>query len=96
MRPVRHAALAGLLALILVPMPAGAESQSSDSASNCSNGRCTRVDRLVIEDDRGRRGWVRHQAWREGEGRWGGRAQALRGAPARWQRDDDDDDDDDD
>jgi hypothetical protein len=98
MPPVRHAALIGLLALLLVPLPAGAESQSSNSSSNCSNGRCTRVDSLVVEDDRGRRGWVRHQAWRERDGqRWGGpaRVQDLRGAPRRWQRDDDDDDDDD-
>lgn len=65
MRHIRRAAVSGLFALWLAPISAGAESQSSNSSSNCSNGRCTRVESLVIEDDRGRRGWVRHEAWRE-------------------------------
>jgi len=67
--------VAGLAAVTLAPAPVTAGSQSSDSASNCSNGRCTRVDRMVIEDRHGRRGWVREEAWRERDGRaprgWG-------------------------
>jgi hypothetical protein len=43
-----------------------AGSQSSNSSSNCSNGRCSRVDTLVIEDRRGRiRGWQRVETWEE-------------------------------
>jgi hypothetical protein len=43
-----------------------AGSQSSNSSSNCSNGRCSRVDTLVIEDGRGRtRGWQRVERWNE-------------------------------
>jgi hypothetical protein len=98
MRPVRHAALAALCAILLAPLPAAAESQSSNSSSNCSNGRCTRVDSMTIEDRYGRRGWVRHEAWRERDGRdprgWVRlpRPEDWR-AGRRWHRDDDDDDD---
>jgi hypothetical protein len=43
-----------------------AGSQSSNSSSNCSNGRCSRVDTLVIQDGRGYvRGWQRVESWRE-------------------------------
>jgi hypothetical protein len=50
--------------------PAVAGSQSSNSSSNCSNGRCSRVDSLVIEDRRGRtRSWQRFEAWDERRGR---------------------------
>jgi hypothetical protein len=50
----------------LAASPAIAESQSSNSSSNCSNGRCTRVETRVIEDDRGGiRGWRRFEAWDE-------------------------------
>ena len=50
--------------------PVMAASQSSNSSSNCSNGRCTRVDTLRIEDDRGRaRGWKRVERWDERRGR---------------------------
>ncbi|BDG70087.1 hypothetical protein [Roseomonas fluvialis] len=85
------------LAASLVPAPAMADSQSSDSSSNCSNGRCTRVDRMVIEDRHGRRGWVREQTWRERDGRgprgWGqGGPQRLPDWRLRRSRDDDDDD----
>ncbi|MBB5688146.1 hypothetical protein GXW77_06000 [Roseomonas alkaliterrae] len=62
-------------AMILAPPPAVAGSQSSDSSSNCSNGRCTRVDRYTVEDRHGRRGWVREQRWRED----GWRPPSLRG-----------------
>ena len=96
MRPVRYAALALYLALGLAPLPAGAGSQSSNSSSNCSNGRCTRVESLVIEDRHGRRGWVRQEAWREGRDPrdWLRlpRPQDWR-TMRRWHREDDDDDD---
>jgi hypothetical protein len=50
----------------LAASPAMSGSQSSNSSSNCSNGRCSRVDTLVIEDDRGRtRGWQRGEVWEE-------------------------------
>lgn len=79
MGPIRRAAVTGLLAAWLAPLPAAADSQSSNSSSNCSDGRCSRLESLVIEDDRGRRGWVREDRWRERD--------------ARSRRDDDDDDD---
>jgi hypothetical protein len=55
----------------LAVSPVMAESQSSNSSSNCSNGRCSRVDTLVIQDGRGRviRGWQRVEAWDERRGR---------------------------
>jgi hypothetical protein len=50
----------------LAVSPATAGSQSSNSSSNCSNGRCSRVDTLVIEDGRGHvRGWRRVETWNE-------------------------------
>lgn len=51
----------------LAVAPAMAESQSSNSSSNCSNGRCSRIDTLVIEDDRGRirHGRQRIEVWEE-------------------------------
>jgi hypothetical protein len=50
----------------LAVSPVMAGSQSSNSSSNCSNGRCSRVDTLVIEDGRGRiRGWQRVERWDE-------------------------------
>jgi hypothetical protein len=94
----RRLTLIAGLAATLAPPAALAESQSSDSSSNCSNGRCTRVDRMVIEDRYGRRGWVREQGWREGDGRgpyrWG---YPVPQRPPEWRlprrgRDDDDDD----
>lgn len=96
MHHIRRAAVTGLFALWLAPLSADAASQSSDSSSNCSNGRCTVVERLRVEDDRGSHGWVRTEAWRE----HGARAPATwdRGAPDRRRsiRDRHDDDDDDD
>jgi hypothetical protein len=62
-------------AILLAPPRAEAGSQSSDSSSNCSNGRCTRVDRYTVEDRHGRRGWVREERWREN----GRRPPAVRG-----------------
>jgi hypothetical protein len=56
--------LASAASLAVAPAMAG--SQSSNSSSNCSNGRCSRVDTLVIEDGRGRtRGWQRVERWNE-------------------------------
>jgi hypothetical protein len=62
----RRLTLIAGLAATLAPAAVLADSQSSDSSSNCSNGRCTRVDRLVIEDRHGRRGYIREERWREG------------------------------
>lgn len=66
MPPIRRAAVTGLFALWLAPLAAMAESQSSNSSSNCSNGRCTRVESYSAEDRHGRRGWVAEERWREG------------------------------
>lgn len=84
MPPIRRAALTGLLALWLSPLPTEASSQSSNSSSNCSNGICTRLETFTRENDDRRRGWSARETWREGQ-RPG----------ARRDRDDDDDDDDD-
>jgi hypothetical protein len=60
--------LTSAASLAVSPVMAG--SQSSNSSSNCSNGRCSRVDTLVIEDRRGRiHGWQRFEAWEERRGR---------------------------
>ncbi|HWT10174.1 MAG TPA: hypothetical protein VN329_13485 [Roseomonas sp.] len=97
MRHIRRTAVTGLFALWLAPLSAMAESQSSNASSDCSNGRCTRVESLVIEDRNGRRGWVRQEGWREGNG--GSRPADRRGSRAdrqgpRRDRGGDDDDDD--
>ena len=70
-RSALRAILLGLVSAVsLAASPAMAGSQSSNSSSNCSNGRCSRVDTLVIEDGRGRaRGWQRVEAWEERRGR---------------------------
>jgi hypothetical protein len=81
---IRRAAVTGLFALWLAPLGAQAGSQSSNSSSNCSNGHCTRVESRVTEDRRGRRGWVRHEAWRERDGRHWGPPRAFRGTPWGW------------
>lgn len=93
-----------LLFTLLAPLPGVAESQSSNSSSNCSNGRCSRVDSLFIEDGGRSRGYVREEhwreeRWREGAGWHAWRERAFR-APGRAedrqrrrQRDRDDDDD---
>jgi hypothetical protein len=66
-RPKHRLVLLGLAAAAtLTVSPVMAGSQSSNSSSNCSNGRCSRVDTLVIEDGRGRtRGWQRVERWNE-------------------------------
>jgi hypothetical protein len=70
------------VAAALAPLaPARADSQSSDSNTDCDGGRCRRTERFVIEDRFGRRGWVREQRWREDDDDRRGR-----------RRDDDDDD----
>lgn len=79
--------------------PALAESQSSNSSSNCAAGRCSRVDSLTIEDDRGVRRYLRRDVWTEGEeSRRRQEHRATRAWPdrqdRRGQRDRDDDDDD--
>lgn len=87
-----------LAAFLLLAGPALADSQSSNSSSNCSNGVCTRLESLVIEDRRGVRGWVRQDAWQDRTRRhW--IEQDRRRGPRPWlghgrDRDDDDDDDD--
>ena len=93
MTRIRRAAVTGLFAIWLAPLSAGAESQSSNSSSNCSNGRCTRVESLMIEDRDGRRGWVRQDAWRERDDR--GAARAERRQPPRGRDGGDDDDEED-
>ena len=97
MGPIRRAAMTGLLAAWLAPLPAAADSQSSNSSSNCSNGRCSRVESLTTEDQRGRRGWIRTERWREGDARSrrDDDDDDDRRRPTRRGRDDDDDDDDD-
>lgn len=91
MRNVRRTAVTGLFALWLAPLSAVAESQSSNSSSDCSNGRCTRIESLVIEDRDGRRGWIRQERWREGAGRE--RPGVTNRRAPRRDRDDDNDDD---
>jgi hypothetical protein len=87
-----------LAAFLLLSAPAMADSQSSNSSSNCSNGICTRSDSLVIEGDGRRQGWVRQEVWDE-RARHGWIERNRRHVPRGWRlrdRDDDDDDDDDD
>lgn len=54
-----------LLPLLLAGTPVLAGSQSSNSSSNCSNGRCSQVESYAVEDRYGRRGWVWEERWRE-------------------------------
>jgi hypothetical protein len=85
MRPIRRAAVTGLLAAWLAPLPALAGSQSSNASSSCSDGRCSRVESHVVEDRHGRAGWTRVGGWVEG---------AAGSQPRRPDRDVDNDDDD--
>jgi hypothetical protein len=88
-----------LVPVLLAAPPALAESQSSNSSSNCSDGRCTRVESFVAEDRYGRRGWVREERWRERNSRpyrhgwYRGHVVGPYWEPPsrRWRRDDDDD-----
>jgi hypothetical protein len=96
---MHHLMTSALLLGLLAATPAAAESQSSNSSSNCSNGRCSRVESLVIDDGRGTRGYIREERWREGA-RWNERREQEARA-SRYQRERDrrrgrDDDDDDD
>ena len=76
----RNRRLPGVLFFVLAAAGAGvtpamAESQSSNSSSNCSNADCSRIDTLVIEDDRGRiRGRQRIEVWEE----WRDRSTGVR------------------
>jgi hypothetical protein len=102
MSVIRRAAVTGLLAAWLAPLPALAGSQSSNSSSNCSDGRCSRVESYVVEDRNGRAGWTRVERWVEGAPGWrttqgeawrhGYRLGAPWSRPSRPNRDDDDDD----
>lgn len=89
------------VAALLAVAPAHAESQSSNTSTNCSNGYCTRLETRTIEDRYGRRGWQWFDAWHEpgyrqhhGYRPWWGHRQHQR---PRWHRqnhrgwDDDDD-----
>ena len=86
-----HCATLGLgLSLTIMVSSAYAGSQSSNSSSNCSNGRCTRVDTYSEQDKRGSWGWTRHESWYE-------RPRAERDGrsknrPGRREYDNDDDD----
>jgi len=82
-------AVAGLLTLSCVAGAAHADSQSSNSSSNCSNGVCTRVDSYVIQDEYDTRGWTRYEVWEEQP-----RRHRWRAYPPPWRDDEDDDDDD--
>ncbi len=65
---MRHIRLLGLALLLAAPLPAAAGSQSSNSSSNCSNGRCSRVG-TYAEEGRGYRwGERREERWRERTG----------------------------
>lgn len=95
MRPM----LVLLAAVAAAPLPALADSQSSNSSSNCSNGRCSRIESHVVQDRWGQRGWVREERWRERDDRrrperdWrGGYGYPYHWAPPRRGRDRDDDD----
>ncbi len=95
MRTVRRAAVSGLLALWLAPLPVLAGSQSSNSSSDCDNGRCRQVDSYFVEDRHGRRGWVQERHWREDDRRerraFGGEVVRDRRMEGPRDRDDDDD-----
>jgi|JI7StandDraft_1071085.scaffolds.fasta_scaffold676683_1 hypothetical protein len=77
--------------------PARADDPRAEAATICSNGICTRIDRLTLGRE-GRRedGWGGDEAWRgRGFGLWVGE-ENRRARPNRPRRDRDDDDDDDD
>ncbi|MGO1074677.1 hypothetical protein [Inquilinus sp. CA228] len=62
----RHTLAPAALVLFLAAAgPALADSQSSNSSSNCSNGRCTRVETYDVEDRHGSYGWTRVETWDE-------------------------------
>ena len=59
MRPIQRAAVTGLFALWLAPLPALPGSQSASAASRCVDDRCAGVESRVADDREGRGGWVR-------------------------------------
>lgn len=65
MRHVRRAAVSGLFALWLAPLPVLAGSESSNASGTCSNGHSTRADSRMIEDRQGRHAGMRGERWRE-------------------------------
>lgn len=67
---MRHFAMSTMVLALIGAGPALAESQSSNSSSNCSNDRCTRVESLIIDDGRGSRRYFRREAWDGRRGRW--------------------------
>jgi hypothetical protein len=97
MRPAGRVGLgaATLTVVLLAAAGAGAGNGSSNTSSNCSNGRCTRVETRVVEDRHGRRGHGRLELWSEGP-----RQRSVSpgpGWPREWDRrreraEDDDDD----
>lgn len=74
--PVRPACLAALAVALLGATPAAAGSQSSNSSSDCSNGRCARVESYDTRRGGFREGWTRIDRWDErrhrGERPWRG------------------------
>lgn len=93
MRQLRKAALElglGVSLMILASFPADAGSQSSNSSSNCSSGRCTRVDTHIEEDKRGTWGWTRYESWDERPRPQ--RNERAKQRPGRREYDNDDDD----
>jgi hypothetical protein len=69
--PLMSFVRAGLVAisLALPAGPAAAGSQSSNSSSNCSNGRCTHVETYSTDDGRRVRSYSRRESWDEGRER---------------------------
>ncbi len=59
----------GLVVAALL-LPGFAAAQSSNSSSNCSNGRCTVIERYRPEGAPPWMTWQRTQTWREGERGW--------------------------
>jgi hypothetical protein len=57
--------MAGTAALLLslAATPSLADSQSSNSSSNCSNGHCTRMDSFTEQRGRYQRGWTHWHEW---------------------------------
>lgn len=83
---MRHLLAAAGLALFAAVAPAHAGSQSSNSSSNCSDGRCTRVDTYVVQDKRGTSSWTRYEYWDEKP-----RTRSPWRSKKRFERPDDDD-----
>lgn len=63
--------VAGLAVVLAIASTSRADSQSSNSSSNCSNGHCTRFDTYTTDSPRGRQGWTRQLYWQEPRARGG-------------------------